>query len=101
MQELMYNSKGSAESHVEKVCKKMTKRCAKSKTYSPTKYVRKDEEFVGISEKDLEMEKMMAELKGMGMGGSMYGKDDMASMMDGYGGYGDEGVPGMDDEYEL
>tara|TARA_B110000090_G_C13054131_1_gene320742 strand:- start:80 stop:238 length:159 start_codon:yes stop_codon:yes gene_type:complete len=52
------------------------------------------------------MEKLMSELKDMGMGGSMYGKDDMAAMMDGdgYGGYGDEGVPGMGgdgEDFEL
>ena len=48
LQELMYLSKASVESHVEKVCNKMSKRCKKMKTYNPETYAREDEEFVGM-----------------------------------------------------
>ncbi len=101
-----------AEDLVEHVCKKMVSRCKKSVTYSTAKYDREDEEFIAVSEKDMEMEKLMAQMQGMpGMGGqglSMYNREDMDSMMDGYGGYGDEygddpygGMGGMGDMGDM
>ena len=61
-----------------------------------------DEEFDLISEKDLEMEKVMAQMQAAGLGGSMYGRDDLADMMgdDPYGDMGDYdtyGDMGMND----
>ena len=101
---------------VDRVCKKMTGRCKSTKTYATSKYERKDEEFIELTDKDLEMEKLMAQMQGMpGMenqGMNMYDRDDMeglGSMMDGYGdyddpyggggygGYGDGGMGGMPD----
>lgn len=86
------------------VCKNMVGRCKKSVTYSTSKYEREDEEFIEVSEKDLEMEKLMAEMQGMGMGGqglSMYDREDMEGMMGDYDPYGDDydgyGVPGLGD----
>ena len=52
-----------------------------------------DEEFIAVSEKDMEMEKprQMQGMPGMeGQGLSMFNREDMDSMMDGYGGYGDD-----------
>ena len=44
---------------------------------SPSKYY----PFIEMEKKDLDMEKMMAEMKKMGMGGmSMYDRDDMEEM---------------------
>ncbi len=43
------------------------------------------------SEKDIEMERMLEEMKAMGMGGSLYNKDDLGEMM---------GMDGYDDEEE-
>ena len=50
-----------------------------------------------MDKKDYDMEKMMAEMKKMGMGGmSMYGRDDMDELAEmGYGGYGDDSYGGM------
>ena len=100
---------------VDHVCKKMVGRCKSTKSYSTAKYEREDEEFAAVSEKDLEMEKLMAEMQGMpgmaGQGLNMYDRDDMEAMGDmmggvgygGYDGYGDDqyggGIPGLGDEY--
>lgn len=46
------------------------------------------------SEKDLEMERMLEHMKSMGMGGSLYNKDDMGEMM-GMDGYEDEELGGL------
>lgn len=51
-----------------------------------------------MDKKDYDMEKMMAEMKKMGMGGmSMYNRDEMEEMGDdlGYGGYGDDPYDGL------
>jgi hypothetical protein len=71
----------------------------------PGSYKRKDYPFQALSEKDYEMEKLMASMKSMGMGGSMYNRDNMEEMMDQYkdqmggdeDGYGDMmgGMGGM------
>ena len=89
-----FDSEKGAEDLVEHVCKKMVSRCKKNVTYSTAKYEREDEEFIAVSEKDMEMEKLMAQMQGMpgmeGQGLSMFNREDMDSMMDGYGGYGDD-----------
>ena len=73
----------------------MTKRCP-NKKYLDIKKKREDFPFIPISEKDLEMENMMAKMKESGMGGmSMYNRDDMEEMM-ANGGYG--GMGGMNDD---
>jgi hypothetical protein len=64
-----------------KVCTKMTRRCRPKRKELPAKYVRVDEEFVAMSEKDLEMERLMANMRAMGMGGSLYNRDDLGDMM--------------------
>ena len=116
-----YSGEKGATDLVDHVCKKMVSRCKKSRTYSTAKYDREDEEFVAVSEKDMEMEKLMASMQGMpgmeGQGLSMFNREDMDSMMDGYGGYGDGdeygddpygggmpnmgGMPGMGGDMEL
>ena len=72
-----------------KVCKKMTKRCAKwpqGKPLSGKSGLRTDHPFEAISEKDLEMEQLMAQMKASGLGGaSMYSRDDMEAMAGGGG----------------
>jgi hypothetical protein len=59
----------------------MTRRCRPKRKELPAKYVRADEEFVAMSEKDLEMERLMANMRAMGMGGSLYNRDDLGDMM--------------------
>lgn len=96
LQSMLYANKVSKTKLVDKVCKSMTSRCAKSKSFSAKVYERQDEEFEPVTEKDLEMERLMASMEGMGMGGmSMYGKDDLEDMM--AGGMGGMGGMGMDD----
>lgn len=49
-----------------------------------------------MSEKDLQMEQLMASMKGAGLGGmSMYNKDDMENMM------ASGGLPGMDEYGDM
>lgn len=45
-----------------------------------------------MSEKDLEMDRMMANMRAMGMGGSLYSRDDVGEMM---------GFDGMDEDEEM
>jgi hypothetical protein len=81
------------------LCSKWTKRC--NKKAKPIKTVRKDYPFKEVSDKELEMERMMAKMKEMGVGGmSMYNRDDMEDML-ADGGYGDDvysGYPGDNSE---
>lgn len=90
---LLWGNKYSSETVIAKVCTKWSNRCSKSKKSPKHSIDRVDYEFKEISEKDLEMEKLMAKMKASGMGGmSMYNRDDMESMMAGGGmdPYGDE-----------
>lgn len=83
------------------MCNKWSKRCPKK---IPLKKERQDHAFKTVTEKELEMEKMMANMKAMGMGGmSMYSREDMEDMSpediaDEYGGGygGDDGYGDMD-----
>ena len=84
----------------DKLCNKLTKRCTRKD--KPMKVARKDYPFKEVSEKELEMERMMAKMREMGMGGmSMYNRDDMDNMMadSGYGDdYNNAGYPGDNSE---
>jgi hypothetical protein len=80
----------------EKICYKMTKRCGKFPESVSGNYKRKDFRFEAMEEKEYEMEKMLASMKAMGLGGSMYNRDDMESMMGG----GMGGMGGMGGEYD-
>jgi hypothetical protein len=114
---LLYKNKLSRKELKSKVCREWSGRC--SSKAKPINYDRTDIPFEEISEKDLQMEQMMAQMKAAGMGGmNMYNKDDMEGMManggmpggmgggdyddygdmggmGGMGGYGG-GMPGMD-----
>lgn len=72
------------------MCKKWTSRCKPRRKALASSYKRVDEEFVAQSEKDLEMERMLEHMKSMGMGGSLYNKDDLGEMMGDMDGYEDE-----------
>ena len=85
---LLFRAAVPMEHAIEKVCKKL-KRCKKRLPLSRKDGKREDEEFEMISDKDLEMEKVMAQMQAAGLGGSMYGRDDLAGMM-GEDPYGDE-----------
>lgn len=94
---LLWKNKITQKDLKDKVCKKWTSRCSSQK-YIPASYKRTDFPFKPVSEKDLQMEQLMAEMKKAGMGGmSMYNRDDMDALasggMDAYAD-GDEG-----DEY--
>lgn len=76
----------------EKVCRKWSKRCPNKKTLTKKRI---DYDFKPISEKDLEMEQLMAKMESAGLGGmSMYNKEDMEEMASGGFGGGD----GYDDD---
>lgn len=71
----------------DKICQKMVKRCKGKNKYLPSNFKRVDFPFEAMSDKDAQMEELMAEMKKAGLGGmNMYNRDDMASMMpeDGY-----------------
>jgi hypothetical protein len=62
----------------ELVCNKWSKRCPKK---IPLKNERVDHTFKEVSEKDLEIERMVANMRAMGLGGmSMYNREDMDDM---------------------
>lgn len=71
------------------MCQKWTKQCKPRRKALANSYNRVDEEFVAQSEKDIEMERMLENMKAMGMGGSLYNKDDLGDLM-GMDGYEDE-----------
>mmetsp|Transcript_73995 Transcript_73995/g.145227 ORF Transcript_73995/g.145227 Transcript_73995/m.145227 type:complete len:245 (+) Transcript_73995:29-763(+) len=70
------------------VCSQWTSRCRPRRKALSSSYKRVDEEFIAMSEKDIEMDRMMESMRAMGMGGSLYSRDDLGDMM------------GMDDEGE-
>ncbi len=77
-------------------CKKWSKRCSKKQPILPASG-RQDFPAKEISQKDLEMEKLMKSMKDMGMGGmSMYNRDDMDEMANDGGMGGDEDMYGDD-----
>jgi hypothetical protein len=88
----------------QRLCEKMTPRCRQNKAYAAESYAREDEVFEEMSEKDLQMERLMAQMTASGMGGvSAYGKDDLDALAEQMAdGYGDEGDPyGADSLGEL
>lgn len=96
---MLWKNKTPLEEAKAKVCKKWTKRCTKwpqGKPLSGKSGMRTDYPFDEVSEKDLEMEQMMASMKAAGMGGmSMYDRDEMQAMAAG-GGMG--GMGGGDED---
>lgn len=96
---LLYKKKQKAEKIVDKVCKSWSNRCkaGDKKKYLPKGYLRLDSPFEIMDDKDLQMETLMAQLEAQGMGGSMYGRDDLASMADmgEFDDYADEDMMGM------
>ena len=89
-----YHFAGSIESvghdEINKLmCLKMTRRCNLQKTFVSGTYIRKNEVFEEVTEKDIEMERLMAQMQEAGMGDvSAYGRDDLDAlahqMADGY-----------------
>lgn len=71
------------------MCQSWTKRCRPRRKALANSYERVDEEFVPQSDKDIEMERMMENMRAMGMGGSLYNKEELGEMM------------GMDDEDDI
>uniref|UniRef100_A0A7S0R519 Saposin B-type domain-containing protein n=1 Tax=Pyramimonas obovata TaxID=1411642 RepID=A0A7S0R519_9CHLO len=91
--ELLFKGEMQRAKLSNELCRELSNACSK-----PAPKVKKDrkpiEEFEEMSEKDVEMDKLMKSMSGMpGMPGmEMYSRDDLAGMMDGYGGmdgYGD------------
>jgi hypothetical protein len=94
---LLYKKQqASADVLKDLVCKGWTSRCKPRRKFLSKSYVRLDEPFEEVSEKDLQMETLMAQMEAQGMSGNMMGKDDMEGMMDGYGDDGyEDGMGGM------
>lgn len=72
------------------VCLDWSSRCSPRRTPLANSYNREDEIFEPLSEKDLEMEKLMASMAEMGLGGQMYNADSLRGMMGGMDGDMDE-----------
>lgn len=98
---LWKNTIKNAQELQEKVCKKMSKRCSDKRVTTNKPLAgsskRVDEYFEPVSDKDLEMEKMLKEMEKSGMGGSIYNRDDMEGMQGMMSGMGD----GSMDEDEM
>lgn len=78
----LYKRKMTLDKFEESMCKKWSSRCKKESKGMPLTFQRlHDEEFVPMSEKDIQMEDMMAMMKSMGMGGQMMGRDQMMDQM--------------------
>jgi hypothetical protein len=103
----LWKNKLTLDELKEKTCKQWSKRCKKiRKPVSTSKSKkRKNYEFEYMTDKDLQMEQLMAEMKNSGLGGmNMMGKDDMKDKMDEYGDeddhyddmYGETGQDSMD-----
>jgi len=92
---LLYKNKVTVEEAKDKLCKKWTSRCKPRRKSMSSTYKRIDEAFEAVSEKDLEMERLMASMESMGMGANMYSPDDLPGMMGG----GDEEDDGYADPY--
>jgi|APCry1669189241_1035207.scaffolds.fasta_scaffold180361_2 hypothetical protein len=68
----------------------MSGRCKKVLSL-PKDYSRQDYPFQAQSEKDIQMEKLMATMRESGVGGSLYGREDMDDLMQMYGSdYGED-----------
>lgn len=80
----------SSDKFERKVCNKWSDVC-KQKKMKPVRANRKDFPWEEKSEKDLQMDDLMASMKQAGLGGTLYNRDDLDSMV---GDTGDEG--GMD-----
>jgi hypothetical protein len=78
---LLYISWSNKIIYQSKVCTKMTGRCKKT-SFVPKDYKRVDESFETLTEKELEMERLMAKMEGSGVGGNVYSRDDMMDMYD-------------------
>jgi hypothetical protein len=100
----LWKGEHSADELATLACTQWTDVCGKNGRDRKMKESRnrKDYPYDEMTEKDFGMEQMMAELQGMGMGGSMYNRDemmqDMQGMygdMDGMDPYGDMGMGGM------
>jgi hypothetical protein len=99
LQEILYRNKLSSKELVDKVCRSLTPRCTIERTLAPG-YSRFNEEFTIVDEKELEMERLLEEMKASGLGSaSAYSRDDMAAMAEeminspGYDDYDDEDGP--------
>jgi len=86
---LLWKNKSTKTDLVNKVCKSMSSRCKKVITL-PKDYTRQDQPFKAQSEKEIQMEKLMATMRESGVGGSLYGREDMDDLMEMYGGDGEE-----------
>jgi hypothetical protein len=77
---LLWKNKANIKTAQDQACKQWSTRCTKPVSV-PSKYKRVDHPFTEMSEKDIEMEKVMASMKAQGLGGSMYDRESMEQMM--------------------
>jgi hypothetical protein len=69
---------------LEKLCKKLKKRCVGTKKALPIDHKRTDEPFVPMDETASKIEELTAMMKEAGVGGSLRSREDMADMLDEY-----------------
>jgi len=107
LQSLLYSFKLSRDDIQGRICKKLSARCrTEDKSYLADSVVRNNEAFHEMSDKDIEMEKLMEQMKAMGMSGNAYARDDMDAMAasmanDGYGDGDGEGDRDDRDMYGM
>ena len=70
----------------------MAGRCSSKRPVHSSHTKREDVRFEAQSEKDIQMEELMASMKSMGMGANLYNREDMmGKMADGYGDEDEDG----------
>ena len=102
---LLYKKKIPVADVKDKVCKQWTDRCKPKRKFLLKSYIRLDEQLEVLSDKEIQMEELMAQMEAAGMGGSVMDRDSMMGGMgdmdddaygDPYGGMGGMGGMGGD-----
>ena len=98
LQSILYRYSLSRDETLDRMCMKMSNRCRLTKAFAVGSHKRTDEPFTEMTEKDLEIEQLMARMASMGMGGvSAYGRDDLDAMSQRFeDGYEDSPEDGYD-----
>jgi hypothetical protein len=100
----LYKKRPTADDLKSKLCKSWTNRCKVPKKSLPENYKRREIHYMVLSEKDLEMEQLVARMNTMGLKGSLKDREEMDKMMEEYSSLPDpyEGDDGYgDNAFEL
>lgn len=80
----LYRTRVTPETLQEKLCKKLTKRCATPKKALPVNHGRVDEIFQVMDDREMKMEELSAMMRDNGIRGDLKRRDELTSMLDEY-----------------